>query len=279
MIANRDPANPRPLVLIPVHRAEPNADEAFSIRRCGQILGKHDITFLLPLTLNASAYRSLIPQASVCRVPARWMSTIQQYNRMLVNPSFYCMFHGYTHLLIHEPDALVFRDQLLHWCDQPIDYIGAPWFEGFSNPAIDAPIIGVGNSGFSLIRLRAIKAFLVSTTRWISRKFVLRQILAVLRGQDCQYPLPSLLAMFGSAGSISGAHRVLEDHCDGFISEFSTKGTPLLVIGSVEQALLFAWEVNPRHCFQLANGITPFGVHAWRRYDSSFILDCLATNP
>ena len=266
----------RPLVVVPVHRPEPTVDEAFGIQRCGQILVDHPITFILPDSLSGLAYQRLIPNARLCRVPAKWMASVKSYNRMIIRPSFYSLFKGYTHLLIHEPDALVFADQLLYWCRQSFDYIGAPWFEGFSNPASDAPVIGIGNSGFSLIRISAIQRFLLSRDRWISRKLVLWQIYCLLRGQHCRYPLSSLLRMLGSAGSVVGAHRVLEDHCDGFISEWASRIRPSLRLASVEQALHFAWEVSPRRCSELIHGQLPFGVHAWRRYDPDFILQCLA---
>src|SRR5262249_21397293 len=45
----------------------------------------------------------------------------------------------------------------------PYDYIGAPWFEGWERAPIDAPIIGVGNSGFSLLRLDSFRSFSILT--------------------------------------------------------------------------------------------------------------------
>jgi hypothetical protein len=211
----------------------------------------------------------------VQRVPPEWMCSISAYNRMIINPSFYLLFSTYTHLLIHEPDALVVSDHLLHWCNQPIDFIGAPWFEGFSNPLPDSPIVGVGNSGFSLLRIEALLRFLSSTDRWITRKLVLWQLFSKFRGHYSRYSFLALIRMLGRAGSMVEAYRVLADHCDGFISEFSSKVSPHLRIASSHQALLFSWEANLRTCYRLTGGRLPFGLHAWKRYDPDFVAELL----
>ena len=80
---------------------------------------------------------------------------------------FYKLLDNYTHLLIHEPDAIVLTDELDSWCLQEIDFIGAPWFEGFSSAQYkhDANPVGVGNFGLSLIRVAAVQDVLRSKNR------------------------------------------------------------------------------------------------------------------
>jgi hypothetical protein len=65
-------------------------------------------------------------------------------------------------MLTYELDAWVFRDELLYWCEQGWDYIGAPWFEGFYECTEDSPVLGVGNSGFSLRSIPSMRLALMS---------------------------------------------------------------------------------------------------------------------
>ncbi len=70
------------------------------------------------------------------------VSSVHEYNDMLLTESFWKMFYG-EKLLIHQEDSLVFHgdiEQFLDW-----DYIGAPWPKGQ-----DDNKNGVGNGGFSL---------------------------------------------------------------------------------------------------------------------------------
>ena len=41
-------------------------------------------------------------------------------------------------------------------------------------------------------------------------------------------------------------------------------------VPSVAEALKFAFEILPRHCYELNHHELPFGCHAWERYDKSF---------
>jgi hypothetical protein len=37
-----------------------------------------------------------------------------------------------------------------------------------------------------------------------------------------------------------------------------------------QEALHFAFEMNPKKAFELTNHQLPFGVHAWEKYDKKF---------
>jgi hypothetical protein len=61
-----------------------------------------------------------------------------------------------------------------------------------------------------------------------------------------------------------------EAHEDLFWSFDARRFLPEFRIASVEEALGFAFEVEPRQAFELAGGKLPFGAHAWARYDREF---------
>lgn len=137
------------VVVIPVYRSRPSPSEIVSLRQCGKIFASRDVVILAPKHLDLGAYRELLPRSADLPVEMHWMSDISAYNRMMISPLVFSALDGYTHMILHEPDAIVLRDEIDYWCKQPFDYIGAPWFEGLANAAADAPVIGVGNSGFS----------------------------------------------------------------------------------------------------------------------------------
>jgi hypothetical protein len=56
-------------------------------------------------------------------------------------------------MLIYQPDAFVFRDELDYGCSKGYDYIGAPWFIGLDSPKTPFKFLGVGNGGFSLRKI------------------------------------------------------------------------------------------------------------------------------
>lgn len=267
---------PQPVVLVPVHRPQPTPDEEFSLHRCGQVLGSHPIRIVHPDGLNLAAYRDLLPTAEPLPVPQDWMASITAYNRMMINPAFYRRLDHFSHALIHEPDALVMSDQLFYWCKQEYDYIGAPWFAGFHAASPEAPIVGVGNFGFSLINLASMMLFLDSNQRWISRISIAQEFLRKVIGRPSRYSFRFMIEAWGASGLMSRAHRLVDDNCDKFLSLQAPSSYPRLFrIADSASALRFSWEVNPARCSKLCESCAPFGTHAWAKYDRSFILSVL----
>ena len=269
--------SPNPVVVVPVHRPHPTPGEVFSLLRCGQVLGSHPICIVHPDGLNLEAYLDLLPTATPHPVPSVWMSSIRAYNRMMINPAFYRKLEQFTHALIHEPDALVLSDQLLYWCRNPYDYIGAPWFEGYSQATPEAPIIGVGNSGFSLINIEAVLRAFESNHRWISRHAVVNEFKRKLLHQPSCYSAKLLFSLLGPAGLLRGAHLSFNDNCDTFIASYMGGQKSFdFKIADVSAALRFSWEVNPAICAELCNQSSPFGIHAWAKYDRVFVEQLLS---
>lgn len=70
--------------------------------------------------------------------------------------SFPCVV--YSHTLIYQPDAFIFKDDLSKWCSKGYEYIGAPNVgKARQNVYSPAMPMRVGNGGFSL---RSIPAFM-----------------------------------------------------------------------------------------------------------------------
>ncbi len=264
---------PRPIVVIPVHLGNPSAAERISIEQCGYVFKRRTIAFLCPKSLDISFYKTIIPQAIVLRVDDTWMNSLISYNKMMISDTVINLCLDFSHLLIHEPDALVIADALDHWCRQDFDYIGAPWLkEAAGQPGYFSPF-AVGNSGLSLFRISAVKSVLESEKRWYPNLKLVGDLASALLF-DIRRTKRGLAAL-GSGGRISGAWKVHRKNCDIFWSFIVPALEPGFRIASVDQALLFSWETYPRHCYAITGGILPMGFHAWGKYDRDFLLDAL----
>jgi hypothetical protein len=224
---------------------------------------------LAPEHLDLGAYRELLPSASDLRVKPQWMASIKAYNQMMISPLVFNALAGFTHMILHEPDAIVLRDEIDYWCSQPFDYIGAPWFQGWKDPTPDAPTIGVGNSGFSFYRLATSRRVTVSWRRWYPYSSVAKDLIQGLSGDRDR--LRRGLIGLGSGGLLRGAHKLFDEHCDIFWSFIVPKLDTTFRIPPADIAVQFAWEVLPSRCMKMCRGRLPFGIHAWARYDYEFL--------
>jgi hypothetical protein len=132
------------VILIFAHKPMPEWYEAIGLEQCFRVLGRHPIRMVCPIGLDVSAYRRITPGLEVDFIPSHWLASNRAYNRMKILPFLYRRYSGYEYMLTYELDAFVFKDELEYWFEQPWDYIGAPWFEGYDHAAPGSPPIGVG---------------------------------------------------------------------------------------------------------------------------------------
>lgn len=269
MTQANDACEIKPVVVVPVHKEKPSPAEIISLRQCGRVLGKHATKIVAPRSLDLGAYLELLPHASELRVDDHWMASIRAYNRMIMSPLLYSQLSDYTHMLLHEPDAIVLRDDLDYWCLQTIDYIGAPWFEGYGAAKPDSPVIGVGNSGFSLHRLIASRRIVSSRRRWYPYRCVAKDLIRGLSGNRSR--LRRGLKALLSSGQLRGAWQLYEGNCDAFWSNVVPMVDHDFKVAKTEEAVLFSWEVQPSRCMKMTRGKLPFGIHAWAKYDFAFL--------
>ena len=140
------------VVVIPVYKETPSDSEQIAYRQCIAVLGEFPIVVVAPKGFDLGYYKDSHPSVDILFFESQYFQSVQGYNRFLLYPKFYESFVDYDCMLIYQLDAFVFRNELLHWCSQDYAYIGAPWFEGFTEATPEAGFIGVGNGGFSLRR-------------------------------------------------------------------------------------------------------------------------------
>jgi len=261
------------VIVIPVHSPTPTKMELMSLGQCFKILGKYDIKLLAPRGLDITQYQKSVPNIQTVFIDPAWQSDLQHYNKLKVSKFFYGLFKAYDFLLTYELDAYVFKDELMYWCEKGYDYIGAPWFNEYSNANEEAVMIGVGNSGFSL---RSVKTSYNCAKRIDSLnrfRFFIRAFLSIGYKVGKKKASDRLLSKI--LGIKSTDQLIYFKHL-GFIHEDYYYVTLFgetfkdVKIAPISDAIQFSFEANPSLLFKKNNNQLPFGCHAYLRYDKSF---------
>jgi hypothetical protein len=249
------------------HRTRHTPDEELSIRHVRHYLNRYDTYVLVP-----ESHRATYPGLIAKRFPDRFFGSARAHGSLLLSPRFYRAFLAYEFVLIYHLDALVFSDRLAEWCDAGYDYIGAPWLLSSDTPHITEQ--KVGNGGFSLRRIRSFLRVLDSRRyfqdpdeywrRYVARTGGLTRLLNSPR----KY-LKRLLPLNDVRWHIRWALHG-DVHEDRFWSEYATYYDPSFRIAPVDVAMRFAFEAEPRKCFERIGHQMPFGAHRWQKFDREF---------
>jgi hypothetical protein len=239
-------------IVVPVYRAFLDPEETVSLESTFRVLGRHHLVMVKPEGLDTSALQARFPFAAVETFAPEYFRSVQGYNRLLLSTAFYERFLPSRFMLICQLDVFVFRDELGSWVERGYDYVGAPWVSGSAASLLlhrVARALGrlraggddrvhpyelrnrVGNGGFSL------------------RKVETHHRLSIELEEVIDHYLAN-----------AGTHHF---HEDVFWSvEPARRGRPHRTPG-VEEALAFAWDINPERLFALAGGRLPMAAHGW----------------
>jgi hypothetical protein len=242
-------------------------DEDLSFRHVRHHLGRYDKYVLMPASHQA-IYPGLIPK----RFPDKCFRSARAHESLLLSEQFYRAFLDYEFILTYNLDALVFSDRLAEWCRAGYDYIGAPWLISPDTPHITEQKVGSG--GFSLRRVRSFLRVLASRRHFVEPEEHWRQYAArtgrVTRVLNTPRRYLKRLVHFNGVRSHvrSAVHGNV--HEDRFWAEYATHYDPDFRIAPVDVALGFAFEAEPRACFERIGGQMPFGAHRWQKFDPAF---------
>lgn len=250
------------------------AEEETAFRHVRRHLGRWPIYTLMPES-HPAHYPGLIP----LRFPDRYFGSARAHGELLLSEAFYRRLLDYEFVLIHHLDALAFGDQLEAWCDAGYDYIGAPWLVSPDTPHI--AVSKVGNGGFSLRRVRAFLRVLQSRRYFVEPDEYWRRYVArthpLVRVLNAPRKYLKRLPVFNDVKwHVQWALRG-DVHEDRFWAEFATHYDPSFRIAPVETGMRFAFEAEPRRCFERLAGRLPFGAHRWTRFDRAFYEPWLLT--
>lgn len=263
-------------VVIPVYKTFDALTfaENKSIVQCFSILKRYPIYFAGPASLNAKGYQQFAEQTSIqfnyLSFNDRYFASVEGYNELLLSTIFYRSLEQYSHILLYQPDAWVFKDELEQWCNKGYDYIGAPWFEGFTYP-VSTNIIGVGNGGFSL---RTPKKYM----QVLKRVAMLKKLKQVCRSIDSKRfsfflfftKLFNHYFKLRSNGYLYYFEESVPVNEDVFWGRNVGAVFADFKVAPVEEALCFSFEANPSFLYAQNQLQLPFGCHAWEKHEPAF---------
>jgi hypothetical protein len=252
-------------IAIPASSLTLSADEATSLRHLSAYLNRFDAYAVLPDNTGGT-----LPGLEPILFDRSFFRDRGTYSRLMMSPKFYEAFSSYEYVLVYQLDCLVFADELEGWCARGYDYVGAPWTRRDEQGR--PYFTGVGNGGLSLRRvptfLRALERAREPVER--TRRFAAHALALGLRGAR-RVP--------------RGPRAVLDSLRTPFVFEdkfwsIDARGlVPEYRVPAPETAVAFAFETEPRFCFEQNGGRLPFGCHRWGLYDRAFWEPFLLSEP
>jgi hypothetical protein len=251
-------------VVVPVYRPRLEPDEALSLRHLERYLPDADRYLLMPEGLDfvRDDYRTV-------RFPDRRFASVAAYNRLVLSREFYARFTAYEFILVHQLDAIILNSGLQPFLDLDVDYLGAPFveYDEDGNPYLS----GVGNGGLSLRRVNAFRRLLDSKVPAKPAGEYFRTRYGDAHAVDKAVGLgKAALKWMGIRNSVGWEIEDSLGNEDAYVAARASHFHPAFTFGTIESALAFAFEREPRYCLELSGGKLPLGAHAWDRYDRAF---------
>ena len=232
----------RCVVLIPAYKEDLDADEFFSVKASLKHLHNFEVFFIGPEHLNINYYSKHFTDIKFIYFSKDFFISINGYNKLLTSQFFYESFNEYEYMLILQTDAILLKNELSQWVDSGYDYIGAPWPKGYSLTVNTNKIpfengilctTFVGNGGLSLRK--------INSCIQLIQEF------------------PDVSLEWRNTGHA-------EDLFFAFLSTLSV----FFKTPNIKVAAKFSHDIDPRYLSKLIGHETPFGVHAWSKYDRQF---------
>ena len=240
-------------VVIPKYLDSLTENEEISLRQCSIVLRNYRKVFISPTGLDNEEFMEQYGVDDTLYFDGSFFEGTDSYSRLMLSGFFYERFRDFSHILIHQLDAFVFKDELQFWCEQGYDYIGAPWLVSKwpYKPELDE-YLTMWKNGYWPRRLRKI---LYPKRKVGNGGFSLRKV-----------------------STFCGALKKLQGMADGF--PFAEDLFWSIVVPShlpskfkkpfAKTAALFSVEANPRLARKISKNKFPFGCHAWETHDTDY---------
>ena len=241
-------------IVIPLYKESLSELELKIVKNNLRILKGYEIVFIVPdyLVLNTLSQQVHIENYSIIKVSDEWLGRkngIGGYNRMMLSKKFYELFTDTEYILICQSDAYIFKDELSSWCDRGHDCVAAPWVK---RSVYKFPLI----SCYMWIRQRLFSSYLHHLKQDLYNKIgngglSLRKVSSFIAACD---KYNSEIDFFLS----QEGHLYHEDVFWAIIP--STFNYP-----TVDEAMKFSIDTNPKYCYNRLGGKLPFGCHGLTR--------------
>lgn len=259
------------VITIPIYKEIPDEYEVISLKQCIDVLKIHPVSIVAPEGLDLSYYLKLFSPYNTPEVTLfkkHYFKNIFGYNRLMLSADFYKRFSNYEYILIYQPDAYVFKDELAYWCAKGYDYIGAPGFK-LRDENTRFEFSGVANGGFSL---RKVSAMLKLVETW-QKHFSLYDILTTKLlnvNSKLQLTYDYLLKGLPSGFQKTPLSIFYKHHEDFVLTNIFSMERKFFSIPTPLESSKFAFEVHPELLFKKNNNELPFGCHAWNKHGTNF---------
>lgn len=235
---NMNNAQQRTVVaVVPVHTAQLSDAEWQTVAHNLQVLQGLKMVLLVPERVDVEAFPEFVSSCEIQRVPDHWMTpgSLHGYNEMMLSADFYALFDAYDYMLVCQPDAWLFRNEVMAWCRRGFDYVGAPWWRKgiWSWPLLSLffpkrrKLYGkVGNGGLSLRRIDAFIHVCRTEQRRIN-------------------------------------HYLSQTHHTFGEDVFWAVEPKHFHYPTMDEALMFSFDTRPERCYEATGHTLPMGCHGW----------------
>ena len=255
-------------VIIPIYKSDLSDKEKISITRLFQVLKKYRIIFVAPQSLNIINYKRYfeLNNHQLIRFNDKYFyQGLEGYNELLLSENFYKMFSEFHYILIYQLDSYVFRDELMEWCKEGFDYIGAPWLEDNDK---QIKLNGVGNGGFSLRNIeKFLYIFSKCKVQTINEDSKIKQRFYKIQNKTIALRL-KLLNLIGNKKAVYYRDKNINE--DGFWGLVAPQITQKFKTAPEEKAIKFSFDRYPDVLYKMNDYKLPFGCHAWEKRNPEF---------
>jgi hypothetical protein len=255
------------VIVVPVHKLfyQLTQNELRSLKQLNSVLCDHTICIVASQNFSVNAYEQFFGRQYILveRFKEEYFKNIKSYNRLCLSKEFYERFLDYEYMLVYQPDAYIFSNELKHWMQQGYDYIGAPFHENNREP-FDLKLWSVGNGGFSLRAVNKCYQLLTKIELYYSAVKLLNKL-------KCKRFVTKAFIKLGlfNFAIIENIklNRYNEDCVFGILSKQIDRN---FTVASLEVAWQFSFEAHPALLYKLNNNKLPFGCHGWDKYEPEF---------
>jgi hypothetical protein len=223
------------VVVVPFYKPTVTEREKVSLLRCRDVLENHPRILVGPRCTDVTEYLNLDPNLAIVRLDDRHFTSLMAYSALCCMPEFYEPFLEYEYMLLYQLDCYVFRDQLLYWCEQGYDYIGAPW------PDYE---------------------HMTESRKWIARLPFIRWVLK--RAGQGGFSLRRVQTCHRVAARLARLTFLIQNYPEDVL--WTTIGSRLcwrFRLAGFSDALQFSFDASPAQCYLLNGDRLPFGCHGW----------------
>ena len=246
-------------VIIPFYKNTLSAYEIIALQQCELVLSAYPKIAIKPAGLTLPAGSETISFEDVVNFKNHFFEGITGYNHLMLSSDFYKTFLDYEYILIYQLDAFVFKNELEYWCNQDLDYIGAPWIRKKNDKSILKKVqIKLQSSLYTY--------FNIQQNGLPSRKQFFNKVgnggLSLRRVKKFY----GLTISMQSSINFYLSQTAFQYNEDSFWSIEVNRKEKVLNIPTWETGLKFAFETYPEKAYFLNKQILPFGCHDWDKY-------------